>query len=36
MNAGIKVDGAVGQVKEKGVHIDTDGVWEEVVSWAVG
>jgi hypothetical protein len=37
MNAGVKVDGVAGWDKEKeGMHMDVDGVNEDVVSGAVG
>jgi hypothetical protein len=36
MNAGVKVDGVVWRVKEKGVCVNTDRVWEDVIGWAVG
>jgi hypothetical protein len=36
INAGVKVDGAAGWEKEKGMHLDVDSVNEDVVSRAVG
>jgi hypothetical protein len=36
INTEVKVDWAIGQGKEKGVHIDVDGVNEGVVGIATG
>jgi hypothetical protein len=36
INAVVKVDRATGQEKEKGTHMDVDGVNKDVVGYAVG
>jgi hypothetical protein len=36
INAGVNVDGAVGHEKEKGIHIDINGVDEEVIDNTAG
>jgi hypothetical protein len=36
INAGVKVGGATGWEKEKGAHMDIDGVNEDVIDYAVG